>query len=97
LELALGLEQVGRAAAVAEAAMVEDQREASLRGEALRERAEPVASRPGEPVGQDDHGRRGAAQRWCGLVHPRGAGVARDVEEQIGSVHALTTPARARA
>jgi hypothetical protein len=49
LELAARLEQVRLAAAVAEAAVVEDEGGDAGGGESLRERAQPVASRSDSP------------------------------------------------
>ncbi len=54
LELARGLEEVRLAAAVAEAAVVEDERRDAGGREALGERPEPVAARAGQAVRHDD-------------------------------------------
>ena len=54
LELARRVEEVGLAAAVAEAAVIEDERGEPGRREALGERPEPVAPRPREAVRHDD-------------------------------------------
>ena len=86
VELARGLEQVRLAAAVAEAAMVEDERRDPRRREALGERPEPVAPRAGEPVGHDDD--RRLRRVSSGRVQPGGAAVPTNVELEILTVHA---------
>jgi hypothetical protein len=82
LELALGLEQVGRPGAVAEPAVVEHEREATVLREALRQRAKAVAARAREPVRHHDD-RPGLPLFGAdGRVHPSRARVARHVEVQ---------------
>ena len=58
VELAGRVEEVGLAAAVAEAAVVEEERGDAGSGEALGEGPEAVAARPGQAVRHDDYGCR---------------------------------------
>ena len=83
------MEQVGGAGAVAEPAVVEHQREAAMAGEALGERGQPVAPRPGQSVRH--HHDRAALLRpsALGLVDPSGARIAGYVELHVASTHAL--------
>ena len=90
LELALRLEQVRLAAAVAEAAVVEDERRDARRREALGEGPEPVAPRPREPV-RHDHDRR-LRRVARGGIEPGGAGVCARLEFEVFSVHGHSTP-----
>ena len=95
LELARGVEEVRLAAAVAEAAMVEEERGDARRGEALGERPEPVAARPREAVRHDDDRRRGLAARR--RIEPGRAGVAADPEgEVVAAPRSHTTGAGGR-
>ena len=80
------MEEVGLAAAVAEAAVVEDERGDAGCGEALGEGPETVAARPGEAVGHDDDRRDRRASRR--RVEPGSAGVAADFESEVLSLHA---------
>jgi hypothetical protein len=86
LELAGGLEPVGLATAVAESAVVEEERGDPGGREALREGAEPIAPRPRQPVGHHDH--RGAGRSG---IPPGGARFAAREEGEVFSVHAQTT------
>ena len=90
-----GMEEVGLAAAVAEAAVVEEERGDAGGGEALGEGPEAVPARPGEAVGHDDDRRdRRAARR---RVEPGRARVAAGPEGEIAPRHAShTTSARGR-
>ena len=89
LELAARVEQVRLAAAVAEATVVEDEGREPGGGEALGERAQPVAPRPRQAV-RHDHDRRpglGALRR----VVPGGAGIAAAAELNLLASHAFQT------
>ena len=94
-ELARRLEQVGLAGAVAEAAVVEDERGDSGVGEALREWPEPVAAGSGEPMGHDDDG--GRLRRTCRAVEPAGAALAGRSELELLAVHVCATAVTAAA
>ena len=94
LELARRLEQVRLAAAVTEAAVVEDEREQPRRREALGERAEAVAACPGQPVGHHHHRRRPLLRGRP--EQPRRALLAARHERDLGSIHALSNDAPAR-
>ena len=87
LELACRVEQVGRASAVAKPAVIEHQRETAVTGEALSERAQPVAPRPGQSVGH--YHDRAALLRVAalGLVDPCGARISSYVEFHVDSAH----------
>ena len=73
LELALRLEEVGDAVAVAEAAVIEDEGGDPGGGKALRERPEPVAPGPGEAVRHDDRGRLAGSRPPPDRARPRNA------------------------
>jgi hypothetical protein len=86
LELAPRAEEVGLAAAVAEAAVIEEESGDPGRGETFRERPEAVPPRAREAMGHDHDGRRRAvAGRW---VKPGGAPVPAGAKLEILAVHA---------
>lgn len=91
VELSARVEAVGLAAAVAEAAVVEQQRRDPGRGEALGEGAEAVAPRPREAVRH--HRVRRGARGSLDRIQPRRAGVALNLELDVFSFHAGQTPA----
>jgi hypothetical protein len=93
LELSRRFEQVRRAGAVAESTVVEDQREAAVLRKASGERPQAVPTRSRESVCHHDDRTGMLRLASGGLVHPRGARIAADVESRIGSVHAPSTSA----
>ena len=86
LELERRLEEVGLARAVAEPAVVEDERLEAGGGEALGEGAEPIAPRAREAVGHDDD--RPLPGCAGGRVMPCGAGLCAGSEGEISTAHA---------
>ena len=87
LELALRVGQIRLAGAVAEAAIVEHQRRDPGLGEALGERAQPIASRARQAVRHDDQRGGGVWIGGAGRVEPGGAGVRVRSEGQIVTAH----------
>lgn len=89
----LGWKEVDLAAAVAEAAVVEDERGDAGGSEALRERSQRVAAGPGEAVGHDDDRCRRRAAR--GRIEPGGAAVATRLKDEVLTIHAYLTGRKA--
>ncbi len=90
VQLARGMEQVRLARAVSEPAMVEQQRGDARSREALGERAQPIAARPGQAMRHDDDGCRSLALR--GGIEPGGAGVGPGGEDDVSAAHAPRNP-----
>jgi hypothetical protein len=109
LELARRLKQIGLAVAVAEAAMVERERRDTLRGKALGESSEAIASRTRHAMRHHDQGSRcvgriargglsACVRKRGGRIQPRGAllGAYGEAEVFACGRHALHNATRRR-